>query len=780
MVELSPVARAVRRSIAMGAMAAVGTTMPAFGQDKPQDQESTLTEVVVTGSRIAQPNLTTTSPVTQVTSEDVKLQGVTRIEDLVASLPQAFASQNSTNSNSSTGVANVSLRNLESKRTLVLIDGRRLSYGDPTNSAGDLNEVPTSMVERVEVLTGGASAVYGSDAVAGVVNFIMKKDFEGVELSGQYGFYSHKNDFTGPGVIPLRQVIANRAATNPAAFALPPNTVNLGYSREASLLVGVGTEDGRGNMTAYATYRRNDAILQRDYDYSACTLGATVAGSFTCGGSGTSFPGRFTDFGGGTGYNLTIDRASTNTFTNFVNARDQYNFGPLNYYQRPDTRYAMGVMGHFELNEHADVYAQFMYSDNRTLGQIAPSGDFFNTTTINCGNPYLAAARVPTSNANPALIPLSTRVGCTPAQIAADAAAVTPDPANTAIMYIGRRNVEGGGRGYDFHNASQRVVTGVRGAISEGWTYDVSTQFSRKTHNEIRTNDFSVRRLTRALDVVSVAGVPTCRSVVNRSDTTCVPYNVFSLGAVTPAALAYVQVPTLQNGVIDQNVVNATVTGDLEQYGWKFPTATHGVQFAVGAEYRRDKMDYQVDDNTASADATGTSGAVLPLSGAIDVKELFMEGRIPLVQDHKGAQQLGIDVAYRFSDYGNSLSTNTYKLGADWAPVEDVRFRASFQRAIRAANIVELFTAQGFNLFDLPGDPCGLAAPNPNATRAKCIASGVPAAVYDDATPGGRRSNLDSPAGQYQFLQGGNPNVKPEESDTFMWASCSPRTSSRA
>ena len=187
------------------------------------------------------------------------------------------------------------------------------------------------------------------------------------------------------------------------------------------------------------------------------------------------------------------------------------------------------------------------------------------------------------------------------------------------------------------------------------------------------------------------------------------------------------------------------------------------MQFAVGAEYRRDKMDYLVDDNTASADAAGTSGAVLPLQGSVDVKELFMEGRIPLVQDHKGAQQLGIDVAYRFSDYGDNLSTNTYKIGADWAPVEDIRFRASFQRAIRAANIVELFSAQSISLFDLPGDPCGTAAPNANATRAKCIATGVPAAVFDDVL---RRGALDSPAGQYNTQIGGNPAVTPEESDT--------------
>ena len=186
--------------------------------------DQTIQEVVVTGSRIAQPNLETTSPVTQVTAEDVITQGVTKIEDLVNQLPQAFAAQNATVANGSTGTATVNLRGLGSTRTLVLIDGRRMPYGGVTNSAADLNQIPTAMVERVEVLTGGASAVYGSDAIAGVVNFIMKKDFEGVQIDGQYSLYQHNNDFGGPGAMKLRDVIAARSATNPCAVRSCPMT----------------------------------------------------------------------------------------------------------------------------------------------------------------------------------------------------------------------------------------------------------------------------------------------------------------------------------------------------------------------------------------------------------------------------------------------------------------------------------------------------------------------------------------------------------------------------
>ena len=282
--------RAVRYALLTSV--AASASVPAFAAE-----DQTIQEVVVTGSRIAQPNLETTSPVTQVTAEDVVTQGVTKIEDLVNQLPQAFAAQNATVSNAATGTATVNLRGLGTNRTLVLIDGRRMPYGGVTNSAADLNQIPTAMVERVEVLTGGASAVYGSDAVAGVVNFIMKKDFEGVQFDGQYSLYQHNNDFGGPGAVKLRDVISERAATNPSQFSLPDDNVTDGNGVQGTLTVGVSTEDGRGNITAYASYQDNKAILQRDRDYSACALDVNPTVSFACGGSGTAFPGRFTDLG---------------------------------------------------------------------------------------------------------------------------------------------------------------------------------------------------------------------------------------------------------------------------------------------------------------------------------------------------------------------------------------------------------------------------------------------------------------------------------------------------
>ncbi|NBW07478.1 MAG: TonB-dependent receptor [Caulobacteraceae bacterium] len=703
---------------------------PAFAQTAPaaDPQADEVAEVVVTGSRIPQANLVTTSPVTQVTGEDIDVQGVTRVEDLITQLPQAFASQNSTVSNGASGTATVSLRNLGSSRTLVLIDGRRMGYGSPLDDAADLNQIPGQLVDRVEVLTGGASAVYGSDAVAGVVNFIMKKDFEGIKIDAQYGFYAHHNDYDGVGN--LRNEITRRGTTNPTQFKLPDDDVSDGESREVTLTMGVSAPDGKGNLMAYAGYRNNNAILQANRDYSACTIATPTAAlptTYACGGSGTSFPGQFTDF-----VNYAYTLGAGQTFVPYSSTTNAYNYGPINYYQRPDERYTLGAFGHYEINEHAEAFTQLMFTDYSSVAQIAPSGSFFNADTINCDNPLLSTQQ-------------KTAIGCTPALIASG---------GRVPFYIGRRNVEGGGRQDSLGYESYRAVIGLRGLITEGWNYDVAAQFSRVRLSRTYLNDFSVSRLKRATDVISVGGVPTCRSVVDGTDPACVPYNVFSTGGVTQAALDYLQIPLIQTGETTQQVVTAAVTGDLGVYGIQSPYAASGIKVAFGAEYRRDYLGSTTDAAFASGDGAGQGGPTIGVTGSVDVSDVFGELQIPLADDQSWAYSASIDGAFRHSEYKN-LSTDTYKFGADYAPIADVRLRASFSHAVRAPNVIELFSAQGLGLFDAAADPCG---PTRTATLAQCTATGA-GAVYGNVA-------LDSPAGQYNQLSGGNPNVAPEESDT--------------
>ena len=707
---------------------------PAFAQTAPatDPQADTVAEVVVTGSRIPQANLVTTSPVTQVTAEDIDVQGVTRVEDLITQLPQAFAAQNSTVSNGASGTATVALRNLGSSRTLVLIDGRRMGYGSPNDPAADLNQIPGQLVERVEVLTGGASAVYGSDAVAGVVNFIMKKDFEGIQLDATYGFYAHHNSYDGTGN--LRAEIARRGSTNPSQFKLPEDDVSDGESREITLTMGVAAPDGKGGLLAYAGYRNNNPILQRDRDYSACTIAAPTAASgpttSSCGGSGTSFPGRFTDFGA---FNYTLGAGQT--FIPFNNDRDQYNFGPVNYYQRPDERYTLGAMGHYEINEHAEAFTQLMFSDYSSVAQIAPSGNFFNTESINCDNPLLSASQ-------------KTAIGCTPALIASG---------GSVPFYIGRRNVEGGGRQDSLNYESYRAVVGLRGLITEGWNYDVAASFSRVRLSRTYLNDFSVTRLKRATDVVSVGGVPTCRSVVDGSDPSCVPYNVFVAGGVTQAALDYLQIPLIQTGETTQQVVTAAVTGDLGTYGIQSPYAASGVKVAFGAEYRRDYLGSTTDAAFASGDGAGQGGPTIGVTGSTDVTDVFGEVQVPLADGQSWAYSASVDGAFRHSEYKN-VSSDTYKVGADYAPIEDLRLRASYSHAVRAPTVLDLFSAQGLSLFNMAADPCG---PAKTATLAQCLATGVPNSTQYGSTA------LTSSANQYNQITGGNPNLAPEESDTY-------------
>lgn len=717
----------------IGGFAALAFAAPAMAQDAPAQD---LDDVVVTGSRIPQANLVTTSPVTQVTGEDIDVAGVTRVEDLISQLPQAFAAQNSTVANGASGTATVSLRNLGSSRTLVLIDGRRMGYGSPNDDAADLNQIPEQLVERVEVLTGGASAVYGSDALAGVVNFIMKKDFEGLQVDAQYGFYQHNNDYDGVGN--LRAEITRRGLTNAAQFRLPADNVSDGESRSLNITLGASAPDGRGNIMAYAGYRNNNPILQGDRDYSACSIGAPAAATpatYTCGGSGTSFPGRFTDFAT---FNYTL--GAGRTFVPFDSNTGNYNFGPLNYFQRPDERYTMGAFGRYEVNDKAEVFAQLMFSDYKSIAQIAPSGNFFSTPTVNCDNPLLSAQQ-------------SGLIGCTPADIAAG---------NRRDLYIGRRNVEGGGRQDSINYTSYRGVVGVRGEITTGWNYDIAAQYSRVALARTYLNDFSITRLGRALDVIdnpALPGIqPTCRSVVDGTDPNCVPYDVFIAGGVTQAALDYLQIPLIQTGETTQQVVTAAVTGDT---GWSLPTSSNTVQVAFGAEYRRDGLNTVTDAAFQSGDGAGQGGPTNGLAGSTEVVEVFGEFQIPLADDQPWAYSASIDGAYRRSEYEN-FGTDTYKIGADYAPIEDIRFRASYSRAVRAPNAIELFSAPGFGLYDDDRDPC-------DATRGAIPASCIGTNPWQVTVAQSTSPALFSSAGQYNRRGSGTASLVPEESDTITY-----------
>ncbi len=719
----------------------------AFAQDTAADDE-----IVVTGSRIPSTNAVSTSPVTTIGNVEFDIRGTTRVEDLINTLPQAFAAQGANISNGATGTAQVNLRGLGANRTLVLIDGRRLQYGSARSSAPDLNQIPSALIERVDVLTGGASAVYGSDAIAGVVNFILIDDFEGVRIDAQVGGYQHSNN--------------NELAQDILAFrgiAPPEKGVFDGKGQEVTLMIGANTEDGRGNVTAYAGYRNNDLISQADRDYSACqfgggTFGAVTPFGFGCSGSPTNQNGTFATPQG----TFTLDENGpgntfrpSDAFTNPLSA-DAFNFAPTNFYQRPDERYILGALARYEINDHVEAYSQAMFYDYTSDAQIAFSGTFFVPNTINCDNPLIGATPGGTGFSQLDAI-------CGSVDLSGNVVPGSGVATGTRTLYPGKRLTETEiGRNDHIRLTSFRVLAGVRGEVFEGWDYDAFFQYAN-THNAQRyENDVSTTRMLRALDVIDVGGVPTCRSVVDGTDPTCVPLNIFQIGGVTPAAVAYVSVPSFQDGNTYQYMGQLNLTGDLGQYGFKSPWAEEGVGIAGGVEWRKDALNYQPDLLFQSGDLAGQGGTTPPTSGSIETTDFYIEAQIPLVTGMAFAERLTFSGGYRHSDVSTAGSYSTWKLQGDWQVTPDIRVRGGWQRAARAPNVIETFTPQLTGLTALTAvgglsDPCAGAVPN--ATLAQCMNTGVTAAQYG--------SIANNPANQYNAVFSGNLNLVPEVSDTY-------------
>jgi iron complex outermembrane recepter protein len=706
------------------------------------EMEPALAEVVVTGSRIAAPNQVSISPVTFVSAADIQTTGVTRVEDMLNQLPQVFAAQGSTASNGSDGTATVDLRGLGAKRTLVLVNGDRLGPGDPTSgAAADINIIPTALIDSVEVLTGGASSVYGADAVGGVVNFKLNDHFEGVKLVVDGGIYQNTNTNT-------QGVQTDLLASGPN-YTPAPSSVWAGAQRELTFIAGLNAPDGQGNATFYAGYRNVLPVIQSQYSVSACTFGSgyvagsyNTGGKFQCSGSGTTSPARFiAEFANGNFSDSTI--TANGTLTPFTNA-DRYNYGALNYFQRPDERYTAGAFIHYDFNEHITAYAQSMFMDDRSIAQVAPSGIFQAPVLLNCANPFLSASEL---------------AGWCNGSTAGYAGGAIPGSSGGGVFIIGKRDVEGGNRLAEFDHTDFHEVLGVKGRINEVWDYDASYQFSMVDLFNGAENYFSNAKAGligytgggSALDVVGTAANPVCVS-----GPPCVPYNIFTPGKVTPAMLNYLDTPGESWGTVRQQVVNINFTGDLGKYGIQLPTAATGLKVNVGAEWRDVTLEQNNDAEIESGDLAGSSGPDPSVRGGIISREAFVEARMPLIEDMPGAKELSIETGYRYSSYNLGFNTNTYKFGVEWSPIQDVRLRGSFQRAVRAPNIVELFTPDSVSL-DGTIDPC--AGSTPAYSVAACARTGV---KPPNSGPGSYGTIIPNSAAQYNGLTGGTPTLKPE------------------
>jgi len=729
---------------------------PVYAQDAGED------EIIVTGSRLnVNPNLTAANPVLSVSSEEIAIRGIVNIEDLTNSLPQISAAQTSEQSNGATGTAQLDLRGLGAVRTLSLLDGRRLPYGDSASTAVNLDLIPTNLVERVEVLTGGSSAVYGSDAVSGVVNFILKDDFEGVELDVQYGFAQSGNNRS----LFEEVLIANEQPV--------PGSVTDGEEITGSITFGANLDNGRGNVTGFASYQNRNEIIGADRVGSACTLGSGGTNGFGCVGSSN-----FRRFNNVADFTPTdFFQQEDGTFTPFAGGpAETFNFGASNFFQRPAERFQFYTKANYEIFEGHELFADFGYTETTSDAQIAPTASFgFFQRSINCDNPLIQDSVTEDGRSIAEAVLL-----CTPEQIATG---LNPDGSRALIDGITatHRNVEGGPRNSRLENSAFRFVGGARGTFAENFDYEVFGQYSETSDTDTSTNDFQIDELAQAIDVVTdpVTGEAVCFDPSNG----CVPYNIFQRGPngeslVTQEALDFIQGIGITTGETTQLVLGGNVQTDLSNFGLVSPYASDtGIGLLLGVEYREDTLASTPDQISQRADGgfTGVGGATPAVAGEIDVFELFGEIEIPLITDVPFIDELVFNAQYRYSDYDvegegttNSFDTNTFGLQLTWVPTPDVSFRGQFQRAVRAPNVVELFTPLTLGLPELSEagetsggqpifDPCATSEPVESA--ANCAFTGVTAAQFGNVP--------DVAAAQAGGLFGGNTLLSPESSDTF-------------
>jgi outer membrane receptor protein involved in Fe transport len=705
-------------------LGAVLISAPAMAQD--------VEELVVTGSRIVRQDLTSVSPIATVGSAELQASGVVNTENLLNTLPQAVPGVTSTVNNGSGGAATVNLRGLGANRTLVLVDGKRQT---PTTQAGtvDLNLIPPALIDRIEVVTGGASAVYGSDAVSGVVNFIMKRNFEGLEFTAGY-------TVTDDGDAPI-------------------------YS--ADVTMGANFADGRGNVVLSLGHNKREALTQGERGGTlAISLGEPSAAQRAAGvglifsGSGSNEPGRVSPFVGGRFVTLpgvANNAANSALFLQsgdvrlYAGAPDTYNFAPVNYLQTPQERYSVTGLAHYDVTETIEAFAKGNFVNSQVTTQLAPTpigNRIFRFTLDN--NPFLTPAAKQALNSLGSTTQYSIPSGSAP-YAAGNYTDVDSDGDglfDTVTGTFNRRLSEVGPRISDFNFFGFQLQTGLRGvveAIDGQW--ETYIQYGNTHGSNSLLGDTSLARIQQGL-LLNAAGTA-CSDPSNG----CVPVNLFGEGRLSPAAANFIGTRINSSQDYEQIVASAFVSGNSSNF---FELPAGPVGFALGAEYRSEEFDFRPSQDLAVGNLTGFNASP-PVSGGFDVYDLYGELLVPVVRDLPFIQELNLELAGRLSDYSSqSEMTKTYKVAGDWRVFEDLRLRGSYNRAVRAPSVGELFRPAG-NSFPTATDPCS-AQGNPNAqVRAACIASGVPANLV-----GQIQANQ-----QTQTLSGGNPDLEPEVADTF-------------
>ncbi len=690
---------------------AIGLCVPAVAQEEvPADLE----EILVTGSRIPRANLTAPTAVTTINAEAISQSGLINAADILRAVPSfgvsTLSSGNSNFLTTSSGINTLELRNLGEDRTLVLVNGRRYVSGVAGSAAVDFNTIPVELIERVEVVTGGASAIYGSDALAGVINVILNDDFEGVKVGYQFG------EADAGGEIESR----------------------------FNLTAGGNFADDRGNAVISMTYSENKGTFARERantqvdDIAQCLLTSDPAdcqteaqpffstfsehGRFFIPSTGESF-----SISSGTGPNATIAPWDTDEFG--------FNRQAFRRYTVPLERYLVSTLLDYEMDGGINAFVEATFAQTRTESELEPfphENADLNIDGISIDNPFVPAA-------------------LRAALVAAG---------DTEIGYS-RRMTEIGARGSSAKRNTYRLLAGFEGDIADKWDWQAYYGFGRMDASQQGGGQINVLAMREALNAVDGDGDPgtfdpICANPAARAEG-CVPINLFGLGSISPEAAAYVRAPSARQAFTQQSIAGATIGGSL------FELPAGEVSVVVGAEYRHEKAEDVPDVLTQAGLNAGNEQP--PIRGGYNVKEAFVEFEVPLLRDAPAVRELSFGGAYRFSDYNTVDSTDAYAGRLSWAPLDSLRFRAQYARAVRAPNIGELFAPGGEN-FAPVADPCnGVTATTTGNIAENCRS--IPAIADRIAETGSFTLTQTEIQGTGGFTSRGNPNLNVETSDSW-------------
>jgi outer membrane receptor protein involved in Fe transport len=661
--------KAVRLALAAGVTTtalAMPSTM-AFAADEAA--EESVERIQVTGSRIKRQELTAVTPIITVDAQEFSISGNLNVEQKLAELPSTLPAFGPSSNNPGDGSATVDLRGLGTSRTLVMVNGRRWI---PARQDGvvDLNTIPASLIENVEIITGGASAVYGSDALGGVVNFNMKDDFEGVEVSALY-------DVTSEGD---------------------------GEKYNLDITMGGNFADDRGNAVVYLGYSKREPIFQGDRSFSdvALTEGTDANGNpaLVAGGS-SGIPGTRVWGGptliGGANDGLTLGRFNEDGSGNVWNdATDRFNYAPDNFLQLPQERYTMNAFSHYYINDETRVYAEMSFISNTVPQELAPTPAFLGTVEVNPNSAFFG------SDVQQGML--------------ADTANINAD-GNYELGYIGRRMVENGSRQSLDTRDAMRILVGVDGYINDDWSYDVYYSRSQLNQTNLLNNDVSETRFRQAV-LVNDDGTA-CQDTSGG----CAPLNIFGEGNISQEAIDFINVGASNVTSITQEVLMANVSGTLPV---TVPSAEEPIGLVFGYEKRDDKSSFRPDTFLAAGDVLGFNAGQATV-GSYGSNEIFAEVSVPVVANAPLMQDLSLWGAARYADYTNIGNVTSFAGAINWTVNDIISSRIGYQQAVRAPNVSELFLGQT-NGFPSATDPCSADGFIPGTTDvALCEATGVAA-----------------------------------------------------